>query len=505
MEIQNGKMDSRLGGNVCELLLRTAASSGRPAVVDGETTTSYRELAARALAFGDAFSAAGVSPGDRVGIWLRRSADAAAAFFGTLACGAVAVQLNDLLRSRQIEHALRHSGASLLLSSRDLHEPLPRPLEISVPQLDLHSVPGEGSFDPVPRGEEDLAQIVYTSGSTGQPKGIMVSHGNLLAGTESVSSYLGISGDDRIASLLAFSFDYGLNQLLCAVACGASLVIERSPVPVRIVQTLRDRGVTVAAGVPPLWLQLLGVDVFRGEPIPSLRVMTNSGGRLPTSAVRSLRTGQPQADLVLMYGLTEAFRSTYLPPARVDEKPTSIGRAIPGADVRVLDSDGVPCPPREAGELVHRGPTVALGYWADPEATARVFRPDPLRRGPERVVFSGDLAYADEDGDLYFVARDDAMIKTLGYRVSPDEIAEVLHASGEVVEAVVSAEPDDIRGQRIVAHVVLAGEASLDRLRRFAARELPRYMQPSRIEVLAELPRTVTGKHDLAGITATGR
>jgi acyl-CoA synthetase (AMP-forming)/AMP-acid ligase II len=444
-----------------------------------------------------------------VAIWLRRDADAAAAFFGALACGAVAVQLNDLLRPRQIEHALGHSGASVLVSSAELHELLPRPLETSASALDVRSVPGEGRFDPVPRKHDDLAHIVYTSGSTGPPKGIMVSHGNLLAGTDAVASYLGISSEDRIASLLAFSFDYGLNQLLCAVACQATLVIERSPVPVRIVRTIRDRGVTVAAGVPPLWLQLLGVEAFGSEPIPSLRSMTNSGGRLPTTAVRKLRRCQPQADLVLMYGLTEAFRSTYLPPQRVDRKPTSIGQAIPGAEVVVLDRGGVPCPPGQVGELVHRGPTVTLGYWQDPEASARVFRPDPRHsdgsREAERVVFSGDLAYTDEEGDLYFVGRDDAMIKTLGYRVSPDEVVEVLHASGEVSEAVVSSEPDEVRGQRIVAHVVLAEEGSLDRLRRFAGRELPRYMQPSRIEARSELARTATGKHDLADIAATER
>jgi acyl-CoA synthetase (AMP-forming)/AMP-acid ligase II len=502
----NGAAHPRVGGNVCELLLRAAAGPERPAIVDGSTTTSYGELAARALAFGERISAAGVAPGDRVGIWLRRNADAAAAFFGTLACGGVAVQLNELLRPRQLDYALGHSGASLLVTSMDLRKALPRPLETSAASLDVGSVPAEASFDPVPRAESDIAQIVYTSGSTGPPKGIVVSHGNLLAGADSVVSYLGISSNDRIASLLPFSFDYGMNQLMCAVACAAPLVIERSPVAVRIVTALRDRKVTVAAGVPPLWLQLLGVDAFRAEPIPSLRVMTNSGGRVPTSAVRELRRCQPQADLVLMYGLTEAFRSTYLRPERVDRKPTSIGQAIPGAQVQVVGADGTPCQPGEVGELIHRGPTVTLGYWEEPGASARVFRPDPLRRATpdaERVVFSGDLAYADDEGDLYFVGRNDAMIKTLGYRVSPDEVVDVLHASGQVVEAVVSSEPDEIRGQRIVAHVVLTDQGSVDDLKRFSSRELPRYMQPSRIEVRSELPRTATGKHDITGLAGT--
>jgi len=493
-------------GNACALLFDVRDRGRHPAVVDGGATTSYEQLVARALAFAGALSDAGISTGDRVAIWLPRTADWAAAFFGTLACGAVAVPVNDLLRPRQVEHVLRHSGASVLVSAPALHESAPRPIESDAAVLDPADVPAQGSFVPVPRTAGDVAQIVYTSGSTGPPKGITVSHANIRAGTESVVSYLGIEPGDRLASLLPFSFDYGQSQMLCAVARGATLVIERSPIAARIVQGLRRREVTVAACVPPLWLQLLGVDAF-GEAIPSLRLMTNTGGRLPEPAVRRLRAAQPQADLVLMYGLTEAFRSTYLPPDRVDRKPTSIGRAIPGAEIAIVDSAGARCEPGEVGQLVHRGPTVALGYWDDEDATARVFRPNPLRPpgtpGSERVVYSGDLVCADEEGDLHFVGRADTMIKTLGYRVSPDEVAEVLHASGEVTEAVVTSEPDDLRGESIVAHVVLAEGGDADRLERFVAGELPRYMQPARIEVHAELGRTPSGKHDPGSFART--
>jgi acyl-coenzyme A synthetase/AMP-(fatty) acid ligase len=203
-----------------------------------------------------------------------------------------------------------------------------------------------------------------------------------------------------------------------------------------------------------------------------------------------------------MYGLTEAFRSTYLHPMLADHKPNSIGRAIPGAEVLVLDDDLLPCQPGEPGELVHRGPTVALGYWDDVEATAYRFRPHPLRpRGTpdtERVVFSGDLVYRDAEGDLFFVGRRDQMIKTLGYRVSPDEVADVLYASGEVIEALITSELDKVRGSRIVAYVVLTPSGDSERLQAYCARELPRYMQPSRIEVRSELPRTPSGKHDAA-------
>jgi acyl-CoA synthetase (AMP-forming)/AMP-acid ligase II len=431
---------------------------------------------------------------------LRRTADAAAAFFGTLAAGAIAVVVNDQLRPRQIEHILGHSGAVALLAAGELVDRLPRTLDTDAVVIDTAGVPAAAPATPVRRIGNDVAQIVYTSGSTGLPKGVTWSHANLRAGMEAVTSYVRISRRDRIASLLPFSFDYGLNQLLCAAGTGATLVIERSSIAARVVRALREQEVTVLAAVPPLWLQLLNVAEFRTDALPSLRAMTNSGGRLPRTAVEALRAAQPQADLFLMYGLTEAFRSTYLPPDRVDRKPTSIGQAIPGAEVLVIDNDLRECGPGEVGELVHRGPTVALGYWDDEAATARVYRSHPLRPpgtpDAERVVFSGDLVRRDEEGDLFFVGRDDAMIKTLGYRVSPDEVTDALYASGQVVEAVVAAEPDDLRGQRIVAYVVLREEGSLERLEQFAAREMPRYMQPTRIEVREQLERTASGKHD---------
>jgi acyl-CoA synthetase (AMP-forming)/AMP-acid ligase II len=356
----------------------------------------------------------------------------------------------------------------------------------------------------MPRVSADVAQIIYTSGSTGQPKGVTLSHGNLWAGACAVSTYVGITPADRIASLLPFSFDYGFNQLLCAVYCGATLIVERSPVPQQIAATLRREAVTVLPAVPPLWLQLLNVEAFRAPPLTALRAMTNTGGRLPVSAVRALRNAHPDAQLFLMYGLTEAFRSTYLTPAEVDEHPDSIGRAIPGAEIMVLREDSSRCGSDEEGELVHRGPTVSLGYWNDPDATARVFRPNPLRPAgtpdAERVVFSGDIVRRDAAGRLYYVGRRDRLIKTLGYRVSPDEVVDALFASGQIVEGVVTSEPDDVRGECIVAHVVLAAQGSLEALEVFCSAELPRYMQPTRFEVRSDIPRTSSGKHDVLAV-----
>ena len=294
----------------------------------------------------------------------------------------------------------------------------------------------------------------------------------------------GITENDRIASLLPFSFDYGFNQLLCCVGTGATLVVETSPIPRRIIETLRRQRSTVLPAVPPLWLQLLSVEAFRTEQLEALRTMTNTGGRLPVDAVRRLRQAQPHADLVLCMA---SPRHSAAPTFRlkVGKKPNSTGRAIPGAEILVLREDLTACSPGEIGQLVHRadgGPRLlerSRGHRPSIPARTRFGRWAPAG---ERVVFSGDLVYQDEEGDLFFVSRPDRMIKTLGYRVSPDEVVDVLYASGEIVEAVVAAEPDELRGSRIVAYVVLAEDGQLDRLDAFCAREMPRYMQPSRIE-----------------------
>ena len=498
-----------MNSNLARVLWLAAERDGdRPAIVERERTVDYAGLRQRAAAIAAALRAAGVAPDDRVGILLERGPDAAAACFGVLAAGAIAVPVNEALRRRQIEYILQHSGARYLVAASELFVFTPGRLTSDLQVLNVGGIaaPGKTGREPAARTGGDVALIVYTSGSTGLPKGVMLTHANLWAGMEAVVGYLGLTREDRIASLLPFSFVYGLSQLLCAAGTGAALVVERSPLPEEIVATLRSQQVSVLAAVPPLWLRLLRVASFRDAPLAALRRMTNAGGHLPREAVRALRRAQPRAQLYLMYGLTEALRSTYLPPDEVDRRPDSIGRAIPGAQISVVREDGTPAAAGEIGELVHRGPTVALGYWNDPELTAQVFRCDPL--GPpgtpdsERVVFSGDLVRRDAAGFFYFVSRKDRILKTLGYRVGPDEIASVLYASGEVVEAVVAGEADEECGERIVAYVVLSEGGSLARLKVYCGRELPRYMQPARIDVRDRLPKLPSGKHDLAAVRA---
>jgi acyl-CoA synthetase (AMP-forming)/AMP-acid ligase II len=489
-------------GNLARILWDSAARNGnRAAVLQGGVATTYEALVARAAAISCILVELGVQAGDRVGVFLE-GADGIAAFFGALACGAVALVINECLRPRQVEYMLGHGNARVLLTTPELLSRQPRPLITSAQVVDVGAMPARGEWSPVSKNTDALAQLTYTSGSAGPPKGVMIAHANLWAAMTTVVKYLGIRRDDRIASILPFSFVYGMSQVLCAVGAGASLVVERSPLPQQLVSTLREREVSVLAAVPPLWIQLLGVPGFRDVPLNSLRIVTNAGGHLPVKTVQALRQAQPQASLYLMYGLTEVLRSTYLPPREVDRIPNSMGRAIPGAEVMVLRHDLTPCGAGEVGELVHAGPTVTLGYWRDPEATARAYRRHPLHRPPngERVVFTGDMVRRDADGFLYFVGRRDRLIKSLGYRVSPDEIAETIHSSGEVADVLVSGEPDKQRGERIVAHVVLREGGSLERLRHFCGIELPRHMQPVQYDLRVALPRLPNGKYDLLAL-----
>jgi amino acid adenylation domain-containing protein len=493
--------------NIALLLWRAADLSPRnAAIVERETPASYGELRVRAASVAAELTRRGIRPGDRVGILLDRGADAAAAFFGVAAAGALAININETLRPRQIEYILQHSRAAALITGPALLARQPRALESAASVLLMNEL-AVAEFEPVVRVNPDFAQIVYTSGSTGLPKGVTLMHQNLWAGARAVAQYVEITAADRIASLLPFSFDYGFNQLLCAVATGATLVVETSPLVPQIVTTLREREITVLPCVPPLWLQLLRTPSFTEQPLPALRAMTNTGGRIPVDGVRHLRRSHPNAKLFLMYGLTEAFRATYVPPELVDEHPDAIGRAIPGTEIMVLRDDLTPCDVNEVGELVQRGATVSAGYWSDPVSTAAVFRPHPLRAedapDSERVVFSGDLVRRDANGILFYVGRRDNLIKSLGFRVSPDEVADVIYSSGHVAECVVTTEANEERGDAIVAYVVLNPDGAIEHVHRFCRAEMPRYMQPSRIDAVAEIPRTTSGKFDVRNTVRT--
>jgi acyl-CoA ligase (AMP-forming) (exosortase A-associated) len=442
--------------------------------------------------------------------------------FATSAAGGVFVPVNPVLRAKQVGHILADCDVRVLITTADRLQLLQEELEqvksvehvvllgtagleapagagYAVSTWDELTAAGEG--DPDAGGIDiDLAAILYTSGSTGKPKGVVLSHRNMIVGAESVSGYLGNTADDVILSVLPLSFDAGFSQLTTAFAVGAHVVLTNYLLPGDVVRLCAKHGVTGLTAVPPLWVQLIG-QTWPAEATGSLRYFANTGGRMPRSTLDKLRQIFPQAKPFLMYGLTEAFRSTYLDPAEVDRRPDSIGKAIPDAEILVVRPDGTVCDAGEPGELVHRGALVALGYWNDPARTAERFKPLPGPNGAlatELAVFSGDTVVRDEEGFLYFVGRADEMIKTSGYRVSPTEIEEIAYGSGLVRDAVALGLPDDKLGQRIVLVVAPAGDGELDPaalLEKFK-QEVPLYMLPKQIEVRPELPRSPNGKFD---------
>jgi len=485
--------------NLAWLLWDAAEAPDRPAIIEPGRTATYGALRARAAGIARSLITSGVQAGDRVALLLSRGSDAVAALAAAHATGAIGVILNDRLRPGQLEQLIGRVQARVILTHAAALEQLTRPIDTGAQLLDVASLPATGDCVPLDVGPRDHAQIIFTSGSVGLPKGVVYSHQALQDGVRIVRGYLGLTADDRIASLLPFSSVYGLNQVLCALASRAAIVVDGARMMNDTAAALRAAGTTVLAAVPPLWTQLLQAPAFTSPPIESLRIIQNAGGHLPAAQVARLRALLPRARLFLQYGQTETFRGAFLPPDEVDAHPGSMGRAMPETTLRVVREDGSIAGDDETGELVHEGPTIAEGYWDDEEATRAVFRPNPFGGAP-RVVYSGDMVRRSADGLLTFVGRRDRLIKTMGYRVGPDEVADVLHRSGQVAESAVVGEPDPMRGERIVAHVVLSAQGSLEALSKFCRAELPPYMVPARFEVRDSLPRLVSGKIDIAGL-----
>jgi acyl-CoA ligase (AMP-forming) (exosortase A-associated) len=357
-----------------------------------------------------------------------------------------------------------------------------------------------GLFCPHRTIDGDMAAILYTSGSTGRPKGVVLSHRNMVAGAQSVAQYLENNPEDRILSVLPLSFDYGLSQLSTAFHAGACAVLINHLLPRDIVNAVEKERITGLAAVPPLWIQL--TQLTWPEQC-SLRYITNSGGAMQRTTLDLLRRALPDTKVFLMYGLTEAFRSTFLPPSELDRRPDSMGKAIPNAEILVVREDGSPCAPGEPGELVHRGALVSLGYWNDPAKTAERFKPVPSPHSglpiPEMAVWSGDTVRTDEEGFLYFISRKDEMIKTSGYRVSPTEVEEVVYSTNQVAEAAAIGVEHPVLGQAIVVVAIGRAGQQLDAEALLAACKpsLPAYMMPARVEVReGSLPRNPNGKID---------
>ena len=503
-------------------LQRAAAKQfpDHPAIRFGDRTTTFAEFDEQSDRAAGGLAGLGVKPGDRVGLYCVNSDTFAVAYFAILKAGATVVPLNLLYSPPEIAYILKDCNVRVLVTSgdrltllaeglRECHDLHTVALVDGAPEgplAHLRVLPWEGlargepGVRPHRRIDMDMASILYTSGSTGRPKGVVLSHRNMVTGARSVAEYLENVPEDRLLAVLPFSFDYGFSQLTTAFSVGASVSLMDYLLPRDVVKAVARDRITGLAAVPPLWVQLAPLD-WPAEAVESLRYLTNSGGAMPTQVTARLRRALPRTRVFLMYGLTEAFRSTYLPPEELDRRPESMGRAIPNAEILVVREDGSPCAPGEPGELVHRGSLVAMGYWNDPERTAERFKPAPGRPPEvpltEMAVWSGDTVRTDEDGFLYFVGRRDEMIKTSGYRVSPTEVEEVLYGSGLVAEAAALGLPHPALGQGIVA-VVKPRDPAFDPEALLAAckRELPNFMVPLQVVIQDTLPRNPNGKVD---------
>jgi acyl-CoA ligase (AMP-forming) (exosortase A-associated) len=507
-----------------ELILRAANRAPEDrAIAHKGSARSYAELTAQIESCSRGLLALGLQRLERVAVYLPKQFETVTTIFGAVHAGGVFVPVNPLLKPEQVGHILRDCNVRFLITSQaraqDLlptlaHCPDLRGLVLTdaragVPGVPAHIVQltwsdflaGDSAGAPHRNIDADMAAILYTSGSTGRPKGVVLSHRNMVTGAESVAQYLGNTREDRLLAVLPFSFDYGFSQMSTAFRVGASVVLMDYLLPRDVINAAARERITGLAGVPPLWSQLADL-TWPAEVTEHLRYITNSGGAMPGATLAKLRAALPKTQPFLMYGLTEAFRSTYLPPSEIDRRPDSIGKAIPNAEILVVRADGSECAANEPGELVHRGSLVALGYWNDPAKTAERYKPVPGQdKGlvlTEMAVWSGDTVRRDEEGFLFFIGRRDEMIKTSGYRVSPTEVEEVVFATGLVADAAAVGVSHPELGQAIVVVATPAPGASPDKDALLAAckRQLPLFMVPHHIEWRETLPRNPNGKYD---------
>jgi acyl-CoA ligase (AMP-forming) (exosortase A-associated) len=513
-----------------ELPLRGAARSpSAPALSFKGKTLDYATLASAIERYASGVIGAGIGRLERIAVYLPKQFETVIVMFGSARAGCTFVPVNPLLKPAQVEHILRDCNVRMLITSAERADTLQEVIG-ACPDLRHLVIVGETRTTLAPNAalqvlswdalladantgrahrviDADMVSIFYTSGSTGKPKGVVLSHKNMVTGAHSVAQYLQNTPQDRLLAVLPFSFDYGFSQLSTAFHVGACVTLMDYLFAKDVVTMVAKEGITGLAGVPPLWIQLADLQ-WPEAARQSLRYFTNSGGAMPVATLAKLRAALPRARPFLMYGLTEAFRSTYLPPEEVDRRPESMGKAIPNAEILVVRPDGTPCAANEPGELVHRGSLVSLGYWNDPAKTAERFKPAPDHNPAlvlaEMAVWSGDTVRRDEDGFLYFVGRRDEMIKTSGYRVSPTEVEEVVFATGLVADAVVVGVPHPSLGHAVVVLAAPAPGKQPDAAALIDAcrKQLPAFMVPQRVQWRDSLPRNPNGKYDRPKLAA---
>ena len=490
-----------------------------PALIQSTTQLSYLQLQNRITVIAGVIEQLGLVAGDRVAIVANKTIDNVCTLFATSAAGGIFVPVNPVLKTDQVTHILNDCAAKILvLSAKQLKSLLPElancPSLESVVLIDsddsLDTTPADFTIyrlkdltreNPTPskqtQDENDLAAIIYTSGSTGKPKGVMLSHQNIITGARSVATYLKNDKNDRLLLILPISFDYGLNQLTSAFFAGSSVVLHNYFLPKDVISAVSNQNITGLAAVPHIWNKLANLDWPNDAQI-NLRYITNTGGSMPVTVTKKLLEKLPSTDIYLMYGLTEAFRSTYLPPEQVNHRPTSIGKAIPNADVVVVRPDGTKCEPEEIGQLVHSGPLVASGYWGNESLSAQRFKvpTGDIPLSSSRCVWSGDYAYTDEEGYIYYIGRKDDSIKTHGYRVSPNEIEEILYKFDGITEAVAVGVPHDTIGHAIVVFLSADTEVTEADLIAHCKINTPSYMHPQSLVFIEEFPRNQNDKID---------
>ncbi|MDP2561303.1 acyl-CoA ligase (AMP-forming), exosortase A system-associated [Psychrobium sp. 1_MG-2023] len=483
---------------------------------------SYQQLDQKVQACRQGMCALQLPPLTRIAVFLPKTIDAVVAIFGASAAGFTFVPINHVLKPPQVEHIITDCEVKVLITNKQRWkqlldaginiQPLTTVVLTDLPPdesqhgllswqtLQSHST----SHITAPVTGNDMVAILYTSGSTGAAKGVVLSHQNILCGARSVAQYLENSQDDVILALLPLSFDYGLSQLTTAFYVGAHCVLMDYLLPNDVIQVIQNYRVTGLAGVPPLWAQLMKANWPKGSD-SSLRYWTNSGGAMPEALLLKLRTTFKQASPYLMYGLTEAFRSTYLPPELIDTHQNSIGKAIPNAEVMVINEQGKIAKDGELGELVHRGPLVSLGYWNAPEKTHARFKQINSNHAlslPEYAVFSGDWVHRDRDGFMYFVGRKDDMIKSSGYRISPSEIEEVIYKHPLIIEAAALGVPHPELGQGLIIIYKSVDDENIDsQLVKDCKGSLANFMQPLHYIQLHELAHNANGKIDRARLS----
>ncbi len=511
----------------CRMLLQNfleesaRKSPDKTAIVFGGERLSYAKIDSDADRLANLFRQCGVLRGDRIAVFLDNSVETVVSIFGALKADAVFVVLSPQLKPGKLSRILKKCGAKVLISDSSRIAALGHVLD-EVPSLRFTVCAGcprsetlnaDGAaltiidwekvcMSPPDRPESrnidiDLASIIYTSGSTGDPKGVMLTHLNMISAATSVSDYLGCLPGDTVLNVLPLSFSYGLYQVLITFKTGGTLVLEKSfSFPFEIVKRIVEERVAGFPGVPTMFALLFQMKSLGKFDFSSLRYITNAGAALPLKHIRMLRETFPHVRIFSMYGLTECKRVSYLSPEELDRRPGSVGKAMPNEEVWVIDERGEIAAPGVVGELVVRGSNVMKGYWADPEATAKVLRPGILPG--EKVLFTGDLFKTDEEGYLYFVSRKDDIIKTRGERVSPREVENAIYEMDGVAEVGVVPVRDDLLGNAIKAFIVpREGHRLTPRELLYHCRKcLEEYAVPKYFEIRQSLPKNASGKID---------